>query len=165
MSKMLKLTALLMAFALGTVALGGCSIPPASSAQTSAKTWEAYFTPPPGCADAVVKVLGEARSSVLVQAYSFTAAPIAKALVEAHRRGVRVDVILEKSQRSERYSSADFLGRAGVPVKIDAAHAVAHNKVMVVDGTTVITGSFNFTRAADEKNAENLLVIHDRAVA
>src|SRR5204863_3198495 len=90
---------------------------------------------------------------------------IAKALVEAARRGVKVEVILDKSQRSERYSSADFLARAGIPVRIDAIHAIAHNKVMVLDGETVITGSFNFTRVAEEKNAENLLIIHDSALA
>jgi len=50
-------------------------------------------------------------------------------------------------------------------VKIDSEHAIAHNKVMVIDGVTVITGSFNFTKAAEENNAENLLVIHDKALA
>ena len=39
------------------------------------------------------------------------------------------------------------------------------SKIMVIDGTTVITGSFNFTKAAEENNAENLLVLHDRALA
>jgi phosphatidylserine/phosphatidylglycerophosphate/cardiolipin synthase-like enzyme len=102
---------------------------------------------------------------VLVQAYSFTSAPIAKALLDAHRRGVKADVMLDKSHRSERYSSADFLARAGMTVQIDAVHTIAHNKVMVIDGTTVITGSFNFTKAADERNAENLLVVHDPALA
>ena len=78
---------------------------------------------------------------------------------------MKVEVILDKSQVSDRYSSADFLARAGIPVKIDAAHAIAHNKVMVIDGLVVITGSFNFTTAAEQRNAENLLVIHDRALA
>jgi len=53
----------------------------------------------------------------------------------------------------------------GIPVKIDAQHAIAHNKVMIIDGETVITGSFNFTKRAEENNAENLLVIHDRKLA
>lgn len=66
---------------------------------------------------------------------------------------------------TQKYSSATFLNNVGIPVKIDAAHAIAHNKVMVVDGETVITGSFNFTKAAEEKNAENLLVIRDRKLA
>jgi phosphatidylserine/phosphatidylglycerophosphate/cardiolipin synthase-like enzyme len=76
-----------------------------------------------------VKAIGEAKTSILVQAYSFTSAPIAKALLDAHRRGVQVQVILDKSQRSEKYSSADFLANQGVPTKIDSIHAISHNKV------------------------------------
>ena len=63
------------------------------------------------------------------------------------------------------YSEADFLAHAGIPVRIDAVHAIAHNKVMVIDGETVITGSFNFTTAAEQHNAENLLVLHDQPLA
>src|SRR5438445_94863 len=102
--------------------------------------------------------LSKAKDSILVQAYSFTSVPLAKALLEAHGRGVNVQVVLDKSQRTEKYSSADFLAHAGIPVKIDGAHAIAHNKVMVIDGETVITGSFNFTRAAEQQNAEHLLI-------
>jgi phosphatidylserine/phosphatidylglycerophosphate/cardiolipin synthase-like enzyme len=126
---------------------------------------DVYFSPQGGCTEAVVHELEAARASVLVQAYSFTSAPIAKALVDAHRRGVRVQVILDKGQRTEKYSSATFLLDAGVPTAIDAAHAIAHNKVMVIDGGTIITGSFNFTTAAEQHNAENLLVIRDRRLA
>jgi len=85
--------------------------------------------------------------------------------VDAHKRGVNVEVILDKSQRSERYSSADFVLHAGIPTFIDAKHAIAHNKIMVIDGKTILTGSFNFTKAAEENNAENLLVIQDAALA
>jgi phosphatidylserine/phosphatidylglycerophosphate/cardiolipin synthase-like enzyme len=100
-----------------------------------------------------------------VQAYSFTSAPTAKALLNAHKRGVRIDVLLDKSQRTQKYSSATFLYNQGIPVKTDAEHAIAHNKVMIRDGETVITGSFNFTKAAEENNAENLLVIRDEKLA
>jgi phosphatidylserine/phosphatidylglycerophosphate/cardiolipin synthase-like enzyme len=124
-----------------------------------------YFSPEGGCTDAVVQELQAASTSVLVQAYSFTSAPIAKALVAAHERGVKVQVILDKSQRTEKYSSATFLEHAGIPTFIDAAHAIAHNKVMVIDGQTVLTGSFNFTTAAEQHNAENLLVICDPSLA
>lgn len=94
-----------------------------------------------------------------VQAYCFTSAPIARALVDAHKRGVKVTVVLDRSQRGERYTSATFVANAGIPTYIDAKHASAHNKIMIVDRTTLVTGSFNFTRAAEEKNAENLLVM------
>lgn len=140
-------------------------LPPVWSATGTPPSWEVYFSPKGGATDAVVAAVGKARDSVLVQAYSFTSSAIAKALLDAHQRGVRVEVILDKSQRSEKYSSADFLARAGIPVRIDAAHAIAHNKVMVIDGTTVITGSFNFTRAAEEQNAENLLILRDPGLA
>ena len=65
----------------------------------SAADIQVYFSPKGGCTEAVVRELGKAKTNVLVQAYSFTSAPIAKALVDAHKRGVIVQVILEKSQR------------------------------------------------------------------
>jgi phosphatidylserine/phosphatidylglycerophosphate/cardiolipin synthase-like enzyme len=74
-------------------------------------------------------------------------------------------VILDKSQQSENYSALPRLLAARVPTWIDAAHQIAHNKIMIIDGETVITGSFNFTRSAEDHNAENLLVIIDKALA
>ena len=100
-----------------------------------------------------------------MQAYSFTSAPIAKALLGAHKGGIKVEVILDKSQLTEKYSSVTFLYNSGIPTWIDSTHAIAHNKVMIIDGETVITGSFIFTKAAEEKNAENLLVIRDKTLA
>jgi hypothetical protein len=98
---------------------------------------------------------------VLVQAYSFTSAPIAKALVEVHKRGVKVLAVLDKSNETDKYSAATFLTNAGMPPLIDDQHAIAHNKVMVIDSATILTGSFNFTKAAEAKNAEHLLVLKD----
>jgi len=121
-----------------------------------------FFSPRGGCTEAVVNEIAQAKTEILVQAYSFTSAPIAKALVDAHKRGVHVVIILDRSQRKERYSSADFTAHAGIPTFIDAAHAIAHNKVMIIDKAVLITGSFNFTKAAEEKNAENLLVIRSK---
>jgi phosphatidylserine/phosphatidylglycerophosphate/cardiolipin synthase-like enzyme len=124
-----------------------------------------YFSPRGGCTEAVVDEIDRATTSIQVQAYSFTSAPIAKALVEAHQRGVHVEAILDESQETEKYSSADFLVHAGILTLVDSRHAIAHNKVMIIDAGTVITGSFNFTKAAEESNAENLLVIRDSAIA
>jgi len=114
------------------------------------------FTPGGSCTDAIVQALNNAKRTILVQAYSFTSAPIAKALLGAHTRGVQVQVILDQSQRTEKYPSADFLANQGVPTMIDANHAIAHNKIIIIDGETILTGSFNFTNAAQEKNAENV---------
>ena len=114
---------------------------------------------------AVVDALTQATNSVFVQAYSFTSAPIARALVDAQHRGLQIQVILDKSQRTEKYSEADFLKDEGISTMIDAEHGIAHNKIMLVDGYIVLTGSFNFTKAAEENNAENLLVLNDPVLA
>jgi phosphatidylserine/phosphatidylglycerophosphate/cardiolipin synthase-like enzyme len=126
---------------------------------------QVYFSPDGGCTEAIVKEIINAKSEILVQAYSFTSTPIAKALVDAHKRGVKVEAILDKSQRSEKYSSATFLANSRIPTFIDARHAIAHNKIMIIDQSMVITGSFNFTKAAEEKNAENLLIIKPKELA
>jgi len=123
------------------------------------------FSPNGGCTESIVKEITNAKSEILVQAYSFTSAPIAKALTDAFKRGVKVEAILDKSQRKERYTAATFLVNAGIPTFIDDKHAIAHNKIMIIDRETVITGSFNFTKAAEEKNAENLLIIKDKELA
>ena len=136
-----------------------------SQATTSLPPIEVFFSPKGGCTEAVVKELNAAKETILVQAYSFTSTPIAKALLEAHKRKVKVQVIVDKSQRTEKYSDADFLVNVGIPVQIDAKHAIAHNKIIIIDGATVITGSFNFTKAAEEHNAENLLVIRSPELA
>ena len=124
-----------------------------------------YFSPNGGCADAIVSSLDKATNSIYVQAYSFTSATIAKALVDAHKRGIKVSVILDKGQKTAKYSSADFVQRSGITTYIDSKHAIAHNKIMVIDEKIVITGSFNFTKAAEESNAENLLIIDDARLA
>ena len=122
-------------------------------------TIEVAFSPNGGGASLIIRTIGEAKKTIQVQAYSFTNADIAKALLDAHKRGVNVRVVLDKSQETEKYTSATFLANAGVPVRIDDDFAIAHNKIMILDGETVITGSFNFTKAAEERNAENVLVI------
>jgi len=123
------------------------------------------FSPNGGCTESIVKEINAAKSEILVQAYSFTSAPIAKSLTDAFKRGVKVEAILDKSQRKEKYTAATFLANAGIPTFIDDKHAIAHNKIMIIDRETVITGSFNFTKAAEEKNAENLLIIRNKDLA
>ena len=128
------------------------------------------FTPGGACTDLIVSEISGAKNQVLVQAYSFTSVPILSALKAAYARGVDVEVIVDKtsarqSKSGSRYSAATYLTNAGIPVWVDTKVAIAHNKVMVVDGGTVITGSFNFTAAAQVKNAENLLVLEDSVLA
>ncbi len=120
-----------------------------------------YFSPNGGCTDAILSQLNQAKTEILLQAYSFTSKPIAQALIQAQKRGVRITAVLDKSNRRQKYSAATFLKNVGIPVFIDDKHTIAHNKIMIIDNRVVITGSFNFTMAAENKNAENLVIMDD----
>jgi phosphatidylserine/phosphatidylglycerophosphate/cardiolipin synthase-like enzyme len=122
---------------------------------------QVYFSPNGGCTDAIIQQINRAKTEILIQAYSFTSKPIAQALIAAQKRGVKITAVLDKSNLTQKYSAATFLKNVGVPVYIDDKHAIAHNKIMIIDNRVVITGSFNFTMAAETKNAENLLIMED----
>ncbi len=127
--------------------------------------WSVHFSPSGGCTDALVAEIGRAKKSIHVLAFSFTSEPIADALIAAHRRGVEVQVVVDKSQKSATKELAEEVAKAGVATWVDSKHAIAHNKVIILDGKTVSTGSFNFTASAELHNAENLLIAHDPAMA
>jgi phosphatidylserine/phosphatidylglycerophosphate/cardiolipin synthase-like enzyme len=78
-----------------------------------------------GATEAIVTKINSSKQEILVQAYSFTSAPIAKALVNAHKREIKIEVLLDKSQKKEKYTSADFISLAGIPTYIDSAYAIA----------------------------------------
>ncbi len=156
-------------FYLLVLLLAAPHIQAADALQLSARgTIQLAFTPGDDAAGLIVDTIRTAKRQVLVQTYSFTHKDIAQALVDAKRRGVDVQMLADRQQRdSIATSQVDWLAEQGVPVWIDAEHAAAHNKVMLIDSGTaeaaVITGSFNFTQAAQHRNAENLLILRGNA--
>ncbi len=127
--------------------------------------FEVAFSPNGECQNNIIQVINAARKTILVQGYSFTSAPIAKALLHAKKRGVVVKIILDKSQVTAKYSSSNFFKNQKFPLWIDYRPAIAHNKVMILDNSTVITGSFNFTKSAQVRNAENVIIIKSKKLA
>lgn len=150
---------LVLAALLSQAPLGSCL------AQQTFGDTTVCFTPGQPCAGLIAETIRGARSEVLVQAFGFTNATVIDALHEARRRGVAVTVLLDKSVRKEPSQRALELVKHGVKAFIDDRVAIAHNKVMVIDGAAVITGSFNFTQSAQSRNAENLLVIRNPQLA
>ena len=128
-------------------------------------TVQVMFTPEDDATGQIVLVIEQAQKQVLVQTFSFTSKEIAQALIRAKQRGVDVQVIAdaEQMQRMEN-SKVATVADGGVTVFVDSQHASAHNKVMVIDAGSakpvVITGSFNFTHAAQFKNSENVTIFH-----
>jgi phosphatidylserine/phosphatidylglycerophosphate/cardiolipin synthase-like enzyme len=120
------------------------------------------FTPGEKCTDLIVKQIDEAKKSIYVQAYGLTSQHIIEAVGNAKGRGLDVKVILDKVNETEKQGNgAKYLKSKNIEVLIDNKVAIAHNKVMVIDNKNIITGSFNFTKSAQDRNAENVLIILD----
>lgn len=130
----------------------------------STNSYQVYFTPGHDCTREIERAIGHARQSIYVQAYFLTSEPIISALVEAKSKQVDINVILDK-RHPENQKAIKQLLQAQVPVWIDQASGIAHNKVMIIDEQEVITGSFNFTYSANHRNRENVLLIKDRGIA
>jgi phosphatidylserine/phosphatidylglycerophosphate/cardiolipin synthase-like enzyme len=130
-------------------------------------SWAVYFSPNGGATDAILAGIRGAKRTILVQAYLLYSTRLAGALVRAHQRGVQVHVLLDASAQPHHppVPAVARLVAAGIAVSLDAQHAWAHDKVMILDGAIVITGSYNWTVTADTQNGENLLVIRDPHLA
>lgn len=130
-----------------------------SKSKSRAVRAEAVFSPGGGCESRIVEEFASAKKNIRIQMYFFTSKRIADALGKAAKRGVKVEVILDKSQEKATYGPWRVMRRDGVDVYFDAEHEVANNKIAIIDRRSVITGSYNFTKAAEEKNAENVLIL------
>lgn len=123
-----------------------------------------YFSPKGGCENVIISWIRSANRSIHVLIYSFTLDLIAEELIYAYKRGVDVKVLFEKSQIS-LYSEYMRLKEAGVPVRNDTNPDFMHNKVMIIDGEIVFTGSYNWSKSAEEDNDENLIIIKSMEIA
>ncbi|QND84634.1 Putative nuclease [Chromobacterium vaccinii] len=150
----MKLSALLL--------LGALAAPFSFSAPLPAGAdYEVGFSPKAGGLVLVLQGIDGAKSSILVAAYSFTSKPIAESLLNAHKRGVKVQVVADEKSNRKGYSAAQFLANQGVPVRLNGNYAIFHHKFMVIDGQHVETGSFNYSAAAASRNAENVLLLRN----
>lgn len=132
----------------------------------STSNTQIYFSPKGGCQTAILSELHKAKKKILIQAYSFTSKPIVQELLDAKSRGVEVEIITDKSSVDNASRKSLYtVSVNGCAVYVDAKHAIAHNKVMIIDDIITITGSFNFSAAAESSNAENLLVIKSKLLA
>ncbi len=123
---------------------------------------EALFCPADGCAERLIREIDGATGSVHVAIAYFTHADIADALIRAHERGVDVKVLGEADENVPggiNYDMVGLLSSAGVPYRDDSNPAIMHDKFAIIDSGIVLTGSFNYTHAADERNNENLVVL------
>lgn len=158
-------TFLLLGFSLGITYQEMVGIGTWHSFHPSTDKLNVCFTPPSGCESLIAQEITKANNSIFVQAYGLTSNAIIHQLIAAKKRGVKVLVLLDGGNLSDNQPIYKQLRSAKIDVAFDKMPGIAHNKVMILDKKKVITGSFNFTKAADTKNAENVLLIDDPNIA
>jgi phosphatidylserine/phosphatidylglycerophosphate/cardiolipin synthase-like enzyme len=123
-----------------------------------------FFPPDDGVASHLVDVLNKAQDSIDMLAFVLTSDPIAEALLQAAEGGVRARVVVERDQAGNAGSDVDRLKQAGVDLRLDGNPNRMHHKVVVVDESLVATGSYNFSRSAEDFNDENTIIIYSEAL-
>jgi len=127
---------------------------------------DVYFSPDDGVEAALLELIANAEESVYFMAFSFTSDSLGQALRERARSGVTVQGVMDADQVASNLGTEyDAFRQAGLPVRIDGIFGQMHHKVMIIDAQIVVTGSYNFTSSAEQRNDENLLVIYDAAIA
>ena len=162
-SKTLSAFYRLLVLALGACLIAGYTILSKEtgtvSSMPSSAAFEVGFSPKGKSLNIILDGIKNAEKSILVAAYSFTSKPISTALLEAHKRGLAVRVVADAKSNTSQYSAVTFLANQGVPVRVNSRYAIFHHKFMVFDDRHVETGSFNYSAAAVDKNAENVLLL------
>lgn len=137
----------------------------ATVTQTAQQVRKVCFSRVSDCSSIIINLINRANRSIHVMVYSFTYDPLADALIMAHKRNVSVTVIIERQQANVTGSVYYKLLNASVDVRLDSNPYLMHHKVAIIDGWIVVTGSFNWSKSAEERNDENIVVIYDEAVA
>lgn len=143
-----------------------CCLATVASPEDARAQWAACFTPAEDCEARIIETIGHARKTIRVQAYSFTSAPIAAALVGAVHRGVDVRLIVGHArEKSGGHTRVDHVAVEGVVVLVDTPKGLMHDKIIIIDNETVVTGSYNFSASAAHRNVENVLIVNEMNVA
>jgi phosphatidylserine/phosphatidylglycerophosphate/cardiolipin synthase-like enzyme len=126
-----------------------------------------YFSPTNGCVEAIINQIDDAKIDIKIQAYVLTDTNIVSSLIDAKKRGVNVNIIIDLFQSHGKYGimATQSLLHEGINVYTDGKHAIAHNKIIIIDDYITITGSYNFTKGAELRNAENLLIFRNNEIA
>ncbi|NIA13287.1 MAG: phospholipase [Nitrospiraceae bacterium] len=126
---------------------------------------ECYFAPEDNVRSEIIDEIRDANDTIDFMAFAFTSEDIAKAMAARIKDGVRVRGLFEARQAGSKYSRDDFLAKRGARIQEDHNAYTMHNKVIIVDDETVITGSYNFSQSAETKNDENVVIIHSPSIA
>lgn len=124
-----------------------------------------YFSPGPDCMNAIIDTLKKAKRRAKICVFTISDNRIVDAVKEMQLNGVNIKVISDNDKRFDQGNDIDYIARLGIDVRLDTTQAHMHHKFAVIDDTITITGSYNWTRSAEQKNYENILVTDSKDVA
>lgn len=124
-----------------------------------------YFSPGPDCLNAIVDTLKKAKRKAKICVFTISDNRIVDAIKDMQLNGVNIKVISDNDKRFDEGSDIEYIARRGIDVKLDTTHAHMHHKFAVIDDSITITGSYNWTRSAEQRNYENILVTDSKDVA
>ena len=120
-----------------------------------------FFSPRGGIAEEIVSQIDIAEDYIDIAMYSFTSELIAEAVIRAKCRGVKIRILMDSSQAGGKYSKYGFFLDKGITIIRDRHAGIMHNKIAIIDGRVLFTGSYNWTESAEERNEENILMFID----
>lgn len=128
---------------------------------------ENYFCPEDGCEGKTILAIKNASSSIYFMTFSFTSDPIGEEIIMKHEKGIEVKGMFDASQvaANKKYSEFFKMNSSKLDVKIEKSKGKLHHKVFIIDNKTVVTGSYNPSASGNERNEENVLIIHDNRIA
>jgi len=133
--------------------------------KTSSKVLnKAYFSPGDACLNAIISSINRAQRSISICVFTISDDRITRAILQAHRRGIKVKILTDNEKLHDKGSDIRELVQAGVPVRIDNTSNHMHHKFALLDNQTVLTGSYNWTRSAAQYNHENLIISDDKTL-
>jgi len=124
----------------------------------------AHFSPGNSCRNTIIQKIKSAKDSVKICVFTISDDQISQEIIACHKRGISVKIITDNDKCFDLGSDIEFIEKKGVPVKIDSSPNHMHHKFCIIDKTTLITGSYNWTRSAAERNQENILVTTEKEV-
>lgn len=129
--------------------------------QSHAQEIQTYFSPNGGTAAAITREITNAHKSIDIAAYELTNTAISNALIAATARGVLCRIVIDPKADNPKAKTLRALKAAGIPIRPDHREKIQHNKYAIIDGTRLITGSYNWSNDAEHRNAENTLILND----
>lgn len=122
---------------------------------------ECYFSPGNDCENAIISAIRKAKSTIKICVFTISENEISEALIRAHKRGINIKIITDNDKINDTGSDIRWLLDEGLTIRIDEATSHMHHKFCIVDKKILLTGSYNWTKSAADRNQENILITYD----